>query len=202
MAGSWKSTAEFRDNCGYYVNPSLGMRTRRVCIPNPKQLHDGFANSHSCPPLCVYSLKAGKVVIVLNGRMAGKKGLIVKTFDEGTDGRKYGHAIVAGIARAPLKVKKSMGEKKVEKRSRVKPFLKLVNFNHLMPTRLVFLDPHLYIPCCPLFAARATHHNARPRIFYVRGAATATAVLRVVGDASSAGSTMMVMQRRMCISVS
>ena len=83
------------------------------------------------------SLKAGKVVIVLNGRMAGKKGLIVKTFDEGTDGRKYGHAIVAGIARAPLKVKKSMSEKKVEKRSRVKPFLKLVNFNHLMPTRFV-----------------------------------------------------------------
>ncbi len=76
-------------------------------------------------------------MIVLNGRMAGKKGLIVKTFDEGTDGRKYGHAIIAGIARAPLKVKKSMNEKKVEKRSRVKPFLKLVNFNHLMPTRCV-----------------------------------------------------------------
>ena len=89
--------------------------------------------------LCFGSLKSGKVVIVLNGRMAGKKGLIVKTFDEGTDGRKYGHAIVAGIARAPLKVKKAMGEKKVEKRSRVKPFLKLVNFNHLMPTRLVYL---------------------------------------------------------------
>ena len=89
----------------------------------------------------VSQLKSGKVVIVLNGRMAGKKGLIVKTFDEGTDGRKYGHAIVAGIARAPLKVKKSMGEKKVEKRSRVKPFLKLINFNHLMPTRFALL-PH------------------------------------------------------------
>jgi len=95
-------------------------------------------------------LKSGKVVIVLNGRMAGKKGLIVKTFDEGTDGRKYGHAIVAGIARAPLKVKKSMGEKKVEKRSRVKPFLKLVNFNHLMPTRLVCVAlslSRLAVPC-------------------------------------------------------
>ena len=80
-------------------------------------------------------LKAGKVVLLLNGRMAGKKGIIVKTYDEGTDDRKYGHAIVAGIARAPLKVKKSMSEAKVQKRSRVKPFLKLVNFNHLMPTR-------------------------------------------------------------------
>ena len=80
-------------------------------------------------------LKSGKVVILLNGRYAGKKGVIVKTFDDGIDGRKYGHCIVAGIAREPLKVKKSMSEKKVEKRSRVKPFLKMVNFNHLMPTR-------------------------------------------------------------------
>merc|ERR1711966_250135 len=80
-------------------------------------------------------LKSGKVVICLNGRYAGKKGVIVKTFDDGIDGRKYGHAIVAGIAREPLKVKKSMSEKKVEKRSRVKPFIKMVNFNHLMPTR-------------------------------------------------------------------
>lgn len=80
-------------------------------------------------------LKSGKVVILLNGRYAGKKGVIVKTFDDGIDGRKYGHCIVAGIAREPLKVKKCMSEKKVEKRSRVKPFLKMVNFNHLMPTR-------------------------------------------------------------------
>merc|ERR1711966_377247 len=80
-------------------------------------------------------LKSGKVVILLNGRYAGKKGVIVKTFDDGIDGRKYGHCIVAGIAREPLKEKKSMSEKKVEKRSRVKPFLKMVNFNHLMPTR-------------------------------------------------------------------
>jgi hypothetical protein len=82
--------------------------------------------------------------------MAGKKGVIVKTFDDGTDGRRYGHTIVAGIARAPLKVKKGMDEKKVEKRSRVKPFLKLVNFNHLMPTRYASrptqIDPRMCIP--------------------------------------------------------
>lgn len=107
-------------------------RGRRVC--------DVF--SRSCPYLSprpmsaqVKFLKSGKVVILLNGRYAGKKGVIVKTFDDGIDGRKYGHCIVAGIAREPLKVKKSMSEKKVEKRSRVKPFLKMVNFNHLMPTR-------------------------------------------------------------------
>ena len=87
------------------------------------------------------------MVLVLNGRYAGKKGVIVKTFDEGTDSRKYGHCIVAGIAKTPLKVKKGMPAKKVEKRSRIKPFLKVYNFNHLMPTRLVpppfFLDLRL-----------------------------------------------------------
>eukprot|EP00293_Proteomonas_sulcata_P020195 CAMPEP_0184312172 /NCGR_PEP_ID=MMETSP1049-20130417/47643_1 /TAXON_ID=77928 /ORGANISM="Proteomonas sulcata, Strain CCMP704" /LENGTH=136 /DNA_ID=CAMNT_0026628113 /DNA_START=19 /DNA_END=429 /DNA_ORIENTATION=+ len=80
-------------------------------------------------------LKSGKVVLLLQGRYAGKKGVIVKTFDDGVDGRKYGHCVVAGIARAPLKVKRGMSEKKIEKRSRVKPFIKTVNFNHLMPTR-------------------------------------------------------------------
>jgi large subunit ribosomal protein L27e len=28
-----------------------------------------------------------------------------------------------------------MGKKRVEKRSKVKPFIKMVNYNHLMPTR-------------------------------------------------------------------
>mmetsp|Transcript_83458 Transcript_83458/g.223441 ORF Transcript_83458/g.223441 Transcript_83458/m.223441 type:complete len:137 (-) Transcript_83458:42-452(-) len=80
-------------------------------------------------------LKPGKVVIMLNGRYAGKKGVIVKTFDDGVDVRKYGHCVVAGIAREPLKVTRTMPQKKVEKRSRIKPFYKTVNFNHLMPTR-------------------------------------------------------------------
>merc|ERR1712054_695655 len=80
-------------------------------------------------------LKAGKVVLLLNGRMAGKKAVIVKTFDEGTTDRPYGHCIVAGIIKYPLKITKSMPEKKVAKRSRIKPFIKCVNYNHLMPTR-------------------------------------------------------------------
>merc|ERR1712032_1707476 len=80
-------------------------------------------------------LKAGKIVLLLNGRMAGKKAIIVKTFDEGTTDRPYGHCIVAGIMKYPLKITKSMPEKKVAKRSRIKPFIKCVNYNHLMPTR-------------------------------------------------------------------
>ena len=44
---------------------------------------------------------------------------------------------VAGIDRYPRKVVKAMGKKKVEKRSKIKPFLKTCNFNHMMPTRFV-----------------------------------------------------------------
>ena len=47
----------------------------------------------------------------------------------------YGHCIVAGVARAPLKVTKGMSEKKVAKRSRVKPFVRRLNYTHVMPTR-------------------------------------------------------------------
>ena len=64
-------------------------------------------------------LKAGKVVLLLNGRQAGKKAVIVKTFDEGTQDRPYGHCLVAGIMKYPLKITKSMDEKKIAKRSKV-----------------------------------------------------------------------------------
>ncbi|KAJ2849322.1 60S ribosomal protein L27B [Coemansia brasiliensis] len=80
-------------------------------------------------------LRGGKVVILLQGRYAGKKAVIVKNFDEGTAERPYPHAIVAGIERYPLKVTRAMSNKKVAARSRVKPFIKVVNYAHLMPTR-------------------------------------------------------------------
>lgn len=55
--------------------------------------------------------------------------------DEGTKARPFGHAQVLGIERAPLKVTKAMSEKKIAKRSCIKPFLKVINFNHFMVTR-------------------------------------------------------------------
>lgn len=73
--------------------------------------------------------------IVVRGRYAGKKVVIVKPHDEGTKAHPFPHAIVAGIERYPLKVTKNLGAKKVAKRTKVKPFVKLVNYNHLMPTR-------------------------------------------------------------------
>merc|ERR1719284_1463880 len=80
-------------------------------------------------------MKPGKVVIVLAGRYAGRKAIIVKQQDDGTQDRGYGHALVAGIDRYPRKVTKNMGKKKMTKRSKIKPFVKVVNYNHLMPTR-------------------------------------------------------------------
>merc|ERR1712203_893078 len=80
-------------------------------------------------------IKAGRVVVLLQGRYSGKKAIVVKTFDDGSKARHFGHALVAGVDRAPLKVTKRMSKKKISKRSRVKPFVKYVNYNHLMPTR-------------------------------------------------------------------
>lgn len=58
------------------------------------------------------SIKTGKVVIVLNGRFAGRKAVVIRTFDDGAKDRKFGHALVAGIDRAPRKVTKKMDDKK------------------------------------------------------------------------------------------
>ncbi|KAJ3415983.1 hypothetical protein HDV05_003580 [Chytridiales sp. JEL 0842] len=80
-------------------------------------------------------LKSGKVVLVLSGRFAGKKAVIVKNFDEGTGTKPYPHAVIAGVERYPLKITKGMGQKRVAKRSKVKPFVKVINYNHILPTR-------------------------------------------------------------------
>ncbi|CAJ1935726.1 unnamed protein product [Sphenostylis stenocarpa] len=80
-------------------------------------------------------LKPNKAVIVLQGRYAGRKAVIIRTFDEGTRERPYGHCLVAGIKKYPSKVIKKDSAKKTAKKSRVKAFVKLVNYQHLMPTR-------------------------------------------------------------------
>jgi len=94
-------------------------------------------------------LKPGRIVIILAGRFAGKKAIILNATESGNKERSFGHCLVAGIQRGPLKVcrgmqgvKMSMNEKqikkrrtKIDRRSKIKPFLKHINFNHLMPTR-------------------------------------------------------------------
>eukprot|EP00437_Effrenium_voratum_P034014 CAMPEP_0181478360 /NCGR_PEP_ID=MMETSP1110-20121109/42701_1 /TAXON_ID=174948 /ORGANISM="Symbiodinium sp., Strain CCMP421" /LENGTH=68 /DNA_ID=CAMNT_0023603709 /DNA_START=51 /DNA_END=253 /DNA_ORIENTATION=- len=64
-------------------------------------------------------IKAGRVVVMLQGRYAGKKAIVVKAFDDGSKGRPFGHCLVAGINRAPLKVTRAMSKKKITKRTKV-----------------------------------------------------------------------------------
>jgi large subunit ribosomal protein L27e len=106
------------------------------CVSGPLFFLFIFAHSPFFPSPHYYnSFKSGKVVIVLSGRFAGRKAVVVKASDEGGKDKKFGHAVVAGIDRYPRKVVRNMKAAKVEKRTKIKPFLKTINFNHLMPTR-------------------------------------------------------------------
>ena len=80
-------------------------------------------------------MKPGKVVIILAGRYAGRKAVILKNHDDGNSDKSYGHAVVAGIDRYPKAIYRKHNKEERKKRSRVKPFIKCFNYTHLMPTR-------------------------------------------------------------------
>lgn len=61
--------------------------------------------------------------------------VIIQPVDNGNKPHPFGHAIVAGIERYPSKITRRMSKTRQEKRSKVKPFIKVINYNHLMPTR-------------------------------------------------------------------
>ena len=60
---------------------------------------------------------------------------MLRHFEEGTKDRKFAHCLVAGIERYPRKLTKKMGDEEKEARMSVKPFVKYVNLQHVMPTR-------------------------------------------------------------------
>uniref|UniRef100_A0A2K5QBP7 60S ribosomal protein L27 n=1 Tax=Cebus imitator TaxID=2715852 RepID=A0A2K5QBP7_CEBIM len=64
-------------------------------------------------------MKPGKVVLVLAGCYSGRKAVIMN-IDDGTSDR-------------PLIA--AMCKKKIANRSKIKSFMKVYNYNHLMPTR-------------------------------------------------------------------
>lgn len=74
-------------------------------------------------------IKSNRVAIITRGRQAGQKVVIVTPFDEGTKSHPFGHALVVGTERASRRRAQS---------KTVKPFIKRVNYNHLMPTRYTF----------------------------------------------------------------
>lgn len=75
------------------------------------------------------------MVVLLTGRYAGKKAVIVRNYDDGTSARPYGHALVVGLSKPPRKVTKRSSQKTQARRSSVKTFVKAVNYTHMMPTR-------------------------------------------------------------------
>ncbi|XP_077908569.1 large ribosomal subunit protein eL27 [Ictidomys tridecemlineatus] len=85
--------------------------------------------------------KPRKVVLVLAGRFSGRKAIIVKNIDDGTSDCPYSHALVAGIDRYPHKVTAALGKKKIAKRSKVKSFVKVYNYSHLLPTGALWVSP-------------------------------------------------------------
>ncbi|KAL0874162.1 hypothetical protein Bca101_023867 [Brassica carinata] len=96
---------------------------------------EGERRSRTSEETMVKFLKQNKAVILLQGRYAGKKAVIIRSFDDGNRERPYGHCLVAGLKKYPSKVIRKDSAKKTAKKSRVKCFIKVVNYQHLMPTR-------------------------------------------------------------------
>ena len=100
--------------------------------------------------------KPGKIVVVLNGRFAGRKGVIVKSNYESVKGRKFPHCMVVGLSKYPKKpTKKNIAKlqakiKQLESQEntseRVKNlksfgvFIKHYNMSHLLATRYTLKD--------------------------------------------------------------
>ena len=85
-------------------------------------------------------MKQGRVVVLLNGRYAGKKAIVVNAFESGTKDRPFPFLFVAGVEKAPLKIHKRLSKDKLRKKSTIRPFIKSINMNHVMPTRYVVSD--------------------------------------------------------------
>lgn len=61
--------------------------------------------------------------------------VIIQPIDNGNKPHPFGHAVVAGIERYPERITRRMSKARQDKRSKIKPFIKVINYNHLMPTR-------------------------------------------------------------------
>ena len=89
-------------------------------------------------------IATGRFVILLQGRHAGKKAVVLQAYPEPTEERKYPHAVVLGIEQGPRKVTKEMSQEQLVKRTQVKCFVKTVNFNHFLVTRHVLKDDDFF----------------------------------------------------------
>jgi ribosomal protein L14E/L6E/L27E len=99
--------------------PRGAQRSPSACDVPPCSCPRGAQRPLLTPVTCPVA-QPGKVVIVLSGRYAGKKAVIVKNHDDGTAARPYGHALVLGLSKEPRKVIKKHNAKKQAKRSSIK----------------------------------------------------------------------------------
>ncbi|XP_060224924.1 large ribosomal subunit protein eL27-like [Meriones unguiculatus] len=79
-------------------------------------------------------MKPGKVVLVLAGSNSKCKAIIMKTIDDGTLDCSYSQVLLAGIDRHSQRMTAALGGKKIAKKSKIKSFVKVCNYNHFMPT--------------------------------------------------------------------
>jgi large subunit ribosomal protein L27e len=104
--------------------------------------------------------KPGRVVVVTNGKFAGKKGIIVRSNFEQTKTKKYPHCLVIGLSKYPRRVTKRFVKKweekikaleqkskdgkgkksAAEKLKRCGVFVKTYNMNHILATRYKVTD--------------------------------------------------------------
>jgi len=78
-------------------------------------------------------IKPGVICLVLQGRFAGKKAVVLQRVE--LSGRAGSYALVAGVRTPPRKVTAEMDSKRAYRRSTLRPFIKVMNLSHLMPTR-------------------------------------------------------------------
>merc|ERR1712087_500420 len=83
-------------------------------------------------------LKPGKIVIIIHGRYAGRKAIIVKSFDHGSPTKRFSHSLVVGLSKIPKKIIKKQSISVKKNKLSIKVFFKMVNYSHLMLTRYYF----------------------------------------------------------------
>lgn len=100
----------------------------------PTNHHNAAMQCSWCQLLAVETgklIKPGKVALVLAG--CRRKAGILKNIDAGSSDP-CSQAPMAGIDLHPRKVTAAMGTKKIIKRSKIKPFVKVSHCNPFMPT--------------------------------------------------------------------
>lgn len=99
--------------------------------------------------------KPGRVVVISNGRFAGRKGIIIRSNFEQTKTKRYPHCLVLGLKNTPRRVTKKYlkkqeeraaralekkGQKGLQALKRFGVFTKTYNMNHIIATRYKITD--------------------------------------------------------------